>query len=105
MSLKFACTSQATTTPVLPTDIICCLLLLLLLLLLWCLLLQVDTFWCFVALMNRLQHNFDPDQRGMQQQLAALRQLVQVGCGGLWGGGQRGWVVVVAHAECEPLLG
>lgn len=43
------------------------------------LLLQVDTFWCFVSLMERLQYNFDPDQRGMQQQLAALRQLVQVG--------------------------
>ena len=40
--------------------------------------LQVDTFWCFVGLMGRLQGNFSTDQQGMSKQLGALRQLVQV---------------------------
>jgi hypothetical protein len=46
--------------------------------------LQVDAFWCFVALMGRLQGNFATDQQGMHKQLAALRQLVQV-CRGVLG--------------------
>lgn len=40
--------------------------------------LQVDTFWCYVGLMERLSTNFAKDQAGMHLQLAALRQLVQV---------------------------
>jgi hypothetical protein len=41
-------------------------------------LLQVDAFWCFVGLMERMGGNFAQDQAGMHTQLAALRQLVQV---------------------------
>jgi hypothetical protein len=40
--------------------------------------LQVDAFWCFVGLMERMGGNFAQDQAGMHTQLAALRQLVQV---------------------------
>lgn len=40
--------------------------------------LQVDAFWCFVGLMERMAGNFAQDQAGMHTQLAALRQLVQV---------------------------
>jgi hypothetical protein len=39
---------------------------------------EVDTFWCFVGLMERLASNFAKDQAGMHTQLAALRQLIQV---------------------------
>ncbi|WIA09760.1 hypothetical protein OEZ85_009138 [Tetradesmus obliquus] len=39
---------------------------------------EVDAFWCFVGLMERMAGNFAQDQAGMHTQLAALRQLVQV---------------------------
>lgn len=39
---------------------------------------QVDAFWCFVGLMERLSSNFSKDQAGMHAQLAALRRLIQV---------------------------
>jgi len=39
---------------------------------------EVEAFWCFAALMDRLQGNFDSDQRSMHCQLLALRALVQV---------------------------
>jgi len=39
---------------------------------------EVDAFWAFVALMDRMEPNFHTDQRGMHAQLLALRQLVQV---------------------------
>eukprot|EP00193_Tetraselmis_chui_P017368 CAMPEP_0177782312 /NCGR_PEP_ID=MMETSP0491_2-20121128/18382_1 /TAXON_ID=63592 /ORGANISM="Tetraselmis chuii, Strain PLY429" /LENGTH=709 /DNA_ID=CAMNT_0019302567 /DNA_START=173 /DNA_END=2302 /DNA_ORIENTATION=+ len=37
---------------------------------------EADAFWCFVALMERMQSNFHTDQTGMHSQLLALRQLV-----------------------------
>lgn len=39
---------------------------------------EVDSFWCFVALMERLGPNFDQDQNGMHSQLFALLKLVEL---------------------------
>lgn len=39
---------------------------------------EVEAFWAFAALMDRLESNFHTDQRGMHAQLLALRRLVQV---------------------------
>jgi hypothetical protein len=39
---------------------------------------EAEAFWCFVALMERLEGNFHHDQRGMHAQLCALRKLLQV---------------------------
>lgn len=39
---------------------------------------EAETFWSFVALMDRVGGNFDSDQRCCQLQLGALRQLVQL---------------------------
>ncbi|KAI9179417.1 GTPase activating protein [Blastocladiella emersonii ATCC 22665] len=38
---------------------------------------EVDTFWCFVGLMERLHPNFHMDQQAMHAQLTTLRALVQ----------------------------
>ncbi|XP_057856368.1 uncharacterized protein LOC131065754 isoform X2 [Cryptomeria japonica] len=38
---------------------------------------ESESFWCFVALMERLGANFDRDQNGMHSQLLALRKLVE----------------------------
>jgi hypothetical protein len=38
----------------------------------------LQAFWCFVALMKRLGGNFDKEQAACQQQLVALRRLVQL---------------------------
>lgn len=37
-----------------------------------------ESFWCFVALMERLGPNFDRDQNGMHSQLLALSKLVEI---------------------------
>jgi len=37
---------------------------------------EADAFWCFVALMERMQSNFHTDQTGMHKQLRALERLV-----------------------------
>lgn len=39
---------------------------------------EAEAFWCFAALMDRLEGNFHSDQSGMHSQLLALRKLVQV---------------------------
>ncbi|KAG8754030.1 GTPase activating protein [Serendipita sp. 396] len=39
---------------------------------------EVMTFWCFVALMERMKQNFLRDQSGMKRQLATLQQLIAV---------------------------
>jgi len=39
---------------------------------------EVDTFWAFAALMDRLAGHFDEGQSGVQAQLQALRELLQV---------------------------
>jgi len=39
---------------------------------------EVMTFWCFVALMERMKKTFLRDQSGMKQQLATLQQLIAV---------------------------
>eukprot|EP00775_Hariotina_reticulata_P010560 gene10560-10720_t len=39
---------------------------------------QVESFWCFVALMERLEGNFRTDQLAMNAQLGALKCLVQL---------------------------
>eukprot|EP00873_Tetraselmis_striata_P017495 jgi/Tetstr1/437759/TSEL_026413.t1 len=39
---------------------------------------EADAFWCFAALMERMQSNFHTDQTGMHTQLLALRQLVEL---------------------------
>jgi TBC1 domain family member 15 len=36
------------------------------------------TFWCFVAVMDRMKRNFLRDQSGMKQQLSTLQQLIGV---------------------------
>uniref|UniRef100_A0A1B6CAJ1 TBC1 domain family member 15 n=1 Tax=Clastoptera arizonana TaxID=38151 RepID=A0A1B6CAJ1_9HEMI len=37
---------------------------------------EVDAFWCFVGLMDRVCTNFDMDQAGMKKQLAQLQSLL-----------------------------
>eukprot|EP01105_Mastigella_eilhardi_P017944 TRINITY_DN4138_c0_g1_i2.p1 TRINITY_DN4138_c0_g1~~TRINITY_DN4138_c0_g1_i2.p1 ORF type:complete len:560 (-),score=100.36 TRINITY_DN4138_c0_g1_i2:68-1747(-) len=37
---------------------------------------EVDGFWCFKGLMDRVEANFSKDQAGMTEQLAALSQIV-----------------------------
>ena len=37
---------------------------------------EADAFWCFVALMKRMERNFHRDQTGMHEQLTMLRQLI-----------------------------
>lgn len=39
---------------------------------------EAEAFWCFAALMDRLEGNFHTDQRGMHSQLLALQKLVRV---------------------------
>jgi hypothetical protein len=39
---------------------------------------ETRTFWCFVAVMDRMKANFQRDQSGMKQQLTTLRQLIGV---------------------------
>ncbi|PVD28662.1 hypothetical protein C0Q70_11256 [Pomacea canaliculata] len=39
---------------------------------------EVDAFWCFAGLMERMCHNFEMDQGGMKSQLADLHKLMQV---------------------------
>lgn len=39
---------------------------------------ESESFWCFVALMERLGPNFDRDQNGMHSQLFALSKLVEI---------------------------
>ncbi|ESQ43258.1 hypothetical protein EUTSA_v10012867mg [Eutrema salsugineum] len=39
---------------------------------------ESETFWCFVALMERLGPNFNRDQNGMHTQLFALSKLVEL---------------------------
>ncbi len=39
---------------------------------------EAETFWCFAALMDRLEANFHTDCTGMQQQLAGLAGLVRL---------------------------
>lgn len=39
---------------------------------------ESESFWCFVALMERLGPNFDRDQNGMHSQLLALSKLVEI---------------------------
>lgn len=40
---------------------------------------EVEAFWCFVALMERIGPHFDDCQSGVQAQLKALGTLLQVG--------------------------
>ncbi|XP_054263232.1 TBC1 domain family member 15-like isoform X2 [Macrosteles quadrilineatus] len=37
---------------------------------------EVDAFWCFVGLMDRVYRNFDMDQAGMKKQLSQLHSLL-----------------------------
>jgi len=37
---------------------------------------EVDAFWCFVGLMDRVYRNFDMDQAGMKKQLSQLHTLL-----------------------------
>lgn len=46
---------------------------------------EAEAFWAFVALMDRVGGCFDAAQAGMHAQLAALRSLMQVRCGGVAG--------------------
>ncbi|KAG9450629.1 hypothetical protein H6P81_010594 [Aristolochia fimbriata] len=39
---------------------------------------EAESFWCFVALMERLGPNFNRDQNGMHSQLFALSKLVEI---------------------------
>ncbi|XP_064942368.1 uncharacterized protein LOC135595417 isoform X2 [Musa acuminata AAA Group] len=39
---------------------------------------EAESFWCFVALMERLGPNFNRDQSGMHSQLFALSKLVEI---------------------------
>ncbi|KAK9814540.1 hypothetical protein WJX72_007608 [[Myrmecia] bisecta] len=39
---------------------------------------EAEAFWCFAALMERLESNFHTDSRGMHAQLLALRNLIQL---------------------------
>ncbi|KAG4175331.1 hypothetical protein ERO13_A11G177700v2 [Gossypium hirsutum] len=39
---------------------------------------ESKSFWCFVALMERLGPNFNRDQNGMHSQLFALSKLVEL---------------------------
>lgn len=36
---------------------------------------EVDAFWCFAALMERMASNFHRDQNGMHSQLLSLRKV------------------------------
>ncbi|KAL8599061.1 hypothetical protein ACOMHN_006870 [Nucella lapillus] len=38
---------------------------------------EVDAFWCFVGLMDRMGHNFEMDQEGMKKQLLQIQILMQ----------------------------
>jgi hypothetical protein len=38
---------------------------------------EVDAFWCFVGLMERMQKNFHMDQSHIQRQLGNLHTLLQ----------------------------
>ncbi|XP_028175647.1 TBC1 domain family member 15 isoform X2 [Ostrinia furnacalis] len=37
---------------------------------------EVDSFWCFVGFMDKIESNFDMDQAGMKQQLQQLQALL-----------------------------
>lgn len=39
---------------------------------------EVEAFWCFAALMERVGSHFDEQQSGVQAQLKALREVIQV---------------------------
>lgn len=39
---------------------------------------EVDTFWCFVAFMDKVKENFSRDQQGMHNQLQTLSLLVKL---------------------------
>jgi hypothetical protein len=39
---------------------------------------EADAFWCFVAVMERVQANFHHDERGMHAQLQAVRGLLEL---------------------------
>lgn len=39
---------------------------------------EVDAFWCFAGLMERMCHNFEMDQGGMKSQLTQIQKLMQV---------------------------
>lgn len=39
---------------------------------------EVDAFWCFAGLMERMCHNFEMDQDGMKRQLTQIQKLMQV---------------------------
>ncbi|KAK7494859.1 hypothetical protein BaRGS_00013986 [Batillaria attramentaria] len=39
---------------------------------------EVDAFWCFAGLMERMCQNFEMDQGGMKQQLTQIQKLMQV---------------------------
>lgn len=39
---------------------------------------ESESFWCFVALMDRLGPNFNRDQNGMHSQLLALSKVTQL---------------------------
>lgn len=38
---------------------------------------ELDSFWCFAALMDAMEGNFHRDQSGMHSQLLAVRRLVE----------------------------
>lgn len=39
---------------------------------------EAEAFWCFAALMDRLEGNFHSDSQGMHAQLSALRDLIHL---------------------------
>lgn len=39
---------------------------------------EAEAFWCFAALMDRLESNFHSDSQGMHAQLSALRDLIHL---------------------------
>uniref|UniRef100_A0AC34RMS9 Rab-GAP TBC domain-containing protein n=1 Tax=Panagrolaimus sp. JU765 TaxID=591449 RepID=A0AC34RMS9_9BILA len=39
---------------------------------------EVDAFWCFVGLMNRVHRNFEMDQLAIKQQLSNLKSLLEI---------------------------
>jgi hypothetical protein len=39
---------------------------------------EVDTFWCFVGLMDMVQHHFEETQQTMRWRLKQLRALLNV---------------------------
>uniref|UniRef100_A0A914EHP5 Rab-GAP TBC domain-containing protein n=1 Tax=Acrobeloides nanus TaxID=290746 RepID=A0A914EHP5_9BILA len=39
---------------------------------------EVDAFWCFVGLMNRVHKNFEMDQLYIKQQLSNLKNLIEI---------------------------